>query len=223
MPADVVSSPTDFVLKTDQLQLRRMRTTDIAGVMAIESVSFGPHHWSEDSFFNEMHNQTGRYYVLLSNQWVPPPAAKTAAQAVAQNDPADPALPADALPLVVGYCGYWVVLDEVHWTTVAVSPVLRGKALGELLTAHVVERAMGHSARWVTLEVRATNFNAQNLYYKYGFQTLGVRPKYYQDTDEDALIMTTSDIRSSEYRRRFQWNKKRLEERLGTLPPGFGL
>jgi ribosomal-protein-alanine N-acetyltransferase len=180
---------------TSQLLIRRMRQDDLPGVMEIESVSFGRHHWSEESFLNEMKNQLGRYYTLMNS----------------------------AIPKVIGYCGYWLIFDEVHITTVAVHEEYRGQALGELILVHILDRCMGQSVKWVTLEVRVSNTKAQNLYYKYGFQSVGVRPKYYQDNDEDALIMTTSDILTAQYRSLFNKNKAVLTNMLGGLPEGFGL
>lgn len=177
-----------------QLLIRRMRPADVPEVMEIESVSFGRHHWSEDSFFNEMNNQVGRYYSLIDTS---------------KNR-------------LIGYCGFWLIADEAHITTIAVKPEYRGNALGEVMLVHGMERCLGQSIHWVTLEVRVTNYNAQNLYYKYGFSSVGIRPKYYQDNQEDALIMTTSDIMSESYRGLYKKLKTGLEERLGGLPEGFG-
>lgn len=178
-----------------QMLIRRMRDEDVPAVMKIESVSFGRHHWSDESFFNEMNNQVGRYYSLVNE--------------------------ADNKQLL-GYCGVWQILDEVHVTTVAIDPAMRGMALGEVLLVHIIERAMGQSIKWITLEVRATNYSAQNLYYKYGFRSVGVRPRYYQDNQEDALIMTTSEISSQEYRDLYRTNKEKLIARVGDLPKGLG-
>lgn len=189
------SEPTQFNVQAPQLEVRRMRAQDVPEVMEIESVSFGRHHWSDDSFYNEMNNQVGRYYALIHQD----------------------------LPKLVGYLGFWLIADESHITTVAVRPEYRGNALGELLLVQSLERCMGSSIHWVTLEVRVSNYNAQNLYYKYGFASVGVRPKYYQDNQEDALIMTTPDINSADYRKLYNKLKGELQTRLGGLPRGFGM
>jgi [ribosomal protein S18]-alanine N-acetyltransferase len=189
------SEPKQIKIQASQLEIRRMRPQDVPEVMEIESVSFGRHHWSEDSFYNEMNNQVGRYYVLINND----------------------------LPKLIGYLGFWLIQDEAHITTVAVKPDYRGNALGELMLVQCLERCLASSIHWVTLEVRVTNYNAQNLYYKYGFSSVGVRPKYYQDNQEDALIMTTSSINSDEYRKLYNRLKQELKERLGGFPSGFGM
>ena len=188
------SEPQHLNIQGSQLQIRRMRGQDVPEIMAIESVSFGRHHWSEDSFHNEMNNQVGRYYSLIDT----------------------------SRERLIGYCGFWIVIDEAHITTVAVHPDYRGNALGELMVVQVLERSMAQSIRWATLEVRVSNYSAQNLYYKYGFSSVGTRPKYYQDNQEDALIMTTSDILSESYRNEFRRLKLALQERLHGLPAGFG-
>ena len=179
----------------ENFRIRRMRESDVPGIMAIESVSFGKHHWSADSFKNEMNNNYGRYFVLVD---------------------------AEDESRLYGYCGYWAILDEVHITTVAVSPELRGRSLGEVLVIHMLERCLGSTVHWVTLEVRRSNYSAQNLYYKYGFKSEGVRPKYYQDNREDGIIMTTPDILSESFRETFRDNKAALKERLGAWPIGLG-
>jgi ribosomal-protein-alanine N-acetyltransferase len=183
-----------------------MRSADVPAIMDIESVSFGRHHWSEESFYNEMDNQVGRYYVLLHHPESGPEKSRAAEAS-----------------RIIGYCGFWLIVDEAHVTTVAVHPDYRGQSLGELVLLQILERCLGNSIRWVTLEVRATNYNAQNLYYKHGFVSMGIRPRYYQDNQEDALIMTTPDIASEEQRRLHKSLKHALRDRLGGFPKGFGL
>lgn len=187
------SRPTQ--LQASQLEIRRMRPQDVPQVMEIESVSFGRHHWSDESFYNEISNHVGRYYTLLNPE----------------------------TSQVLGYCGFWLILDEAHITTIAVRPEFRGHALGELMLLQVLDRSMATSIHWATLEVRVSNYNAQNLYYKYGFNSVGVRPRYYQDNQEDALIMTTSNINAEDYRTNYKALKQKLQDRLNGLPKGFGL
>lgn len=181
-----------------QYRIRRMRNADIErpdgkDIMAIESVSFGTHHWSPSSFANELSNHMARYFVLVN----------------AAND-------------ICGYCGLWVIIDEGHITTVAIDPALRGQSLGEVMVVHMLDYAMGQSVKFVTLEVRTSNHPAQNLYYKYGLQSQGVRKNYYQDNQEDALIMTSPNINHENFRATFNTNRQQLIERVGPLPKGLG-
>ena len=100
---------------------------------------------------------------------------------------------------LVGFVGLWYMVDEAHIVAVGVRSEYRGLGLGELLLISAIEQAVEMESRMVTLEVRVSNFIAQNLYKKYKFTERGTRKGYYTDNREDALIMTTSPIRSTTY------------------------
>ncbi|HEY9723699.1 MAG TPA: ribosomal protein S18-alanine N-acetyltransferase [Oscillatoriaceae cyanobacterium] len=100
---------------------------------------------------------------------------------------------------IIGYAGYWLILEEAHVTTIGVDPKFQRRGFGEFLMLHLVEHAERAGAKWVTLEVRASNYGAQKMYEKFGFSSLGRRKGYYQDNNEDALIMWTENISIPEY------------------------
>jgi [ribosomal protein S18]-alanine N-acetyltransferase len=168
-----------------EIQIRKMQNKDIDQIMEIESVSFGSYHWSAKAFGAEITNKLGHYY--------------TAIEKSSQK--------------VVGYCGYWLIFDEAHITTIAVRPEYRGNSLGEFILQKMIESGYSNNAKWFTLEVRASNFSAQNLYYKYGFKSLGLRRRYYQDNNEDALIMWTENINDTKFKDKFQKLVKELDEK----------
>ena len=95
---------------------------------------------------------------------------------------------------VVGYGGMWVMVDEAHITTFAVDPDLRRRRIGERILLALLDVASSRNAREATLEVRLSNLPARRLYEKYGFRPVGLRPRYYSDDNEDALIMTTEPL-----------------------------
>lgn len=95
---------------------------------------------------------------------------------------------------VVGYMGFWLVLDEAHITNLAVHPAFRRRKVGERLVRAVLELAVKLGARRATLEVRAGNEAAQRLYAKFGFRLAAVRRGYYVDNQEDALILWNDDL-----------------------------
>jgi ribosomal-protein-alanine N-acetyltransferase len=97
---------------------------------------------------------------------------------------------------IVAYGGIWLMVDEAHITTFAVDPPWRRQHVGETLLLALLELAIGRQAREATLEVRLSNVPARRLYEKFGFRPVGVRPRYYSDNNEDALIMTTEPLRS---------------------------
>jgi ribosomal-protein-alanine N-acetyltransferase len=95
---------------------------------------------------------------------------------------------------VVGYGGMWLMVDEAHITTFAVDPDHRRQRIGERLLLALLDLASARSAHEATLEVRLSNLAARKLYEKYGFRPVGLRPRYYSDDNEDALIMTTEPL-----------------------------
>jgi ribosomal-protein-alanine N-acetyltransferase len=103
---------------------------------------------------------------------------------------------------IVGFSGIWLLTDEAHITNIAVRQAYQGKGLGELLLIATIDLARELDASTLTLEVRASNEVAQNLYRKYGFTASGVRRGYYLDNREDGIIMTTNNIKSDAFRAR---------------------
>jgi len=91
--------------------------------------------------------------------------------------------------IVMGYGGMWMIMDEAHITNIAVHPDHRGKGYGNFIVEGLIATAKKDGIIRLTLEVRRSNVVAQNLYKKYGFIFCGVRPGYYQDNQEDAIIM----------------------------------
>ena len=90
---------------------------------------------------------------------------------------------------IVGYIGVWFVVDEGHITNVAVHSKYRGKKIGDNLVKEMIQLCKQSNIVAMTLEVRASNSIAQNLYRKYGFKMGGIRKEYYSDNKEDAIIM----------------------------------
>jgi ribosomal-protein-alanine N-acetyltransferase len=90
---------------------------------------------------------------------------------------------------VVGYAGFWLILDEAHVTNIAIMPDNRDGGLGKQLLTVLMELAKTIGAGSMTLEVRVSNSAAQHLYTQLGFVPKGRRRGYYTDTQEDALIM----------------------------------
>ncbi|MCD6289117.1 MAG: ribosomal protein S18-alanine N-acetyltransferase [Anaerolineae bacterium] len=102
------------------------------------------------------------------------------------------------LPPLLGYGGFWLLADEAHICTIASHPDYRGHGLGEWMLLHLMRLARDLKADVVTLEVRVSNKVAQRLYQRTGFRLAGRRHRYYHDTGEDALIMTTPPLSSPE-------------------------
>jgi ribosomal-protein-alanine N-acetyltransferase len=105
----------------------------------------------------------------------------------------------------------WLMVDEAHITTFAVHPAWRRQRVGERLLLAFLDIATDQGAHEATLEVRLSNLPARKLYEKYGFRPVGLRPRYYSDDHEDALIMTTSPLDDPRMRERIARRRAELE------------
>lgn len=91
---------------------------------------------------------------------------------------------------VVGYAGLQSVLDEGYITNIAVRPECRRQGVAKKLLQVFLDFAQGHGLAFLTLEVRASNYDAIALYGSRGFRSVGRRKNYYEHPREDAIIMT---------------------------------
>lgn len=95
---------------------------------------------------------------------------------------------------IAGYAGIWHICDEGHITNIAVHPDYRQNGVGSVLLEQLLEYARKENIVGLTLEVRKSNFPAQGLYRKFGFEDAGCRKAYYADNGEDAIIMWKHNI-----------------------------
>ena len=91
---------------------------------------------------------------------------------------------------ITGVLGFWLMAGEAHIMTVGVRREHRWRGVGQLLLTSAIELAISCNAFAITLEVRRSNTEAISLYAKNGFTERGVRKNYYDETHEDAVIMT---------------------------------
>lgn len=100
---------------------------------------------------------------------------------------------------LVAYGGLWFVLREAHVTNLAVEPRRRRQGLGTAMLLSLCLTARRQSCRVMTLEVRVTNEAAVGLYRTFGFEDRGIRPSYYLDNGEDALIMYQNHLQHDHF------------------------
>jgi len=209
-----------------------MRIEHIPAVSAIEKLSF-PQPWPQNAYRREIAENRMAYYVVarrLADEEIddqpsaapPPNPSQQSGDILGRLSrflrPAEPPRSAQLeaeLRSIVGYAGIWVMTDEAHVTTIASHPNVRGRGVGEFLLVALIHRGMDIGARWMTLEVRASNAVAQNLYRKYTFKEMGVRRRYYSDNGEDALVMWTDALDSDSFLASLDQNERKLAERLG--------
>lgn len=182
-----------------------MRWEDVPAVMAIEHQSFTL-PWSDYTYRHELLENIHSHYIVARR--IDHTAAKRSSLfSRLRNNPR-------AVAPIVGYGGFWLIAEEAHISTIASHPDWRGHGVGELILLSMIERAIEMKAFMVTLEVRVTNSVAQNLYRKYSFEVVGLRPRYYRDNNEDADLMTVDGVQKVEYRQKLQVLKSSLEDQL---------
>jgi [ribosomal protein S18]-alanine N-acetyltransferase len=155
-----------------RVEVTRMRRRHLRGVMAIERQVY-TRPWSPNLFLAEMTEPNNRRYL------------------VARIDKD-----------VVGYGGLICYGEEAHVTNIAVDPAHHRRKVASRLLYELIVNAAEMGAQAVSLEVRVSNWGAQRLYGRFGFHPVGIRRNYYQELNEDALIMWTDDVRSAAYARR---------------------
>jgi len=149
-----------------------MRIDDLPAVHAIELASFDA-PWPPEAYRNDLEtNRLAQYLVARIGDEI------------------------------AAYGGMWLMVDEGHIITFAVHPTWRRQRIGERLLLAFLDLAADRGAHEATLEVRLSNLPARRLYEKYGFRPVGLRPRYYSDNGEDALIMTTDPLASAPMRER---------------------
>ena len=95
---------------------------------------------------------------------------------------------------VVGYLCYWIVFEEVRLMNLAVIESMRNRGIAKSLVATALKTGFVQSAHRAVLEVRASNLAARALYEGFGFRQMAVRPKYYNNPMEDAVLMELDPI-----------------------------
>jgi ribosomal-protein-alanine N-acetyltransferase len=214
-----------------------MRVEHISAVSAIEKLSF-PQPWPQNAYRREIQENRMAHYIVVrrlgdesdaSGPTVEPAEPRESSALLGRlsrllRPPEPPRSPQlqEELRSIVGYAGIWVMTDEAHVTTIASHPRVRGKGVGELLLLALIHRGIEVGARWMTLEVRASNSVAQNLYRKYTFKEMGVRRRYYSDNGEDALVMWTDALDSDSFQTTLDENERKLTHHIGSAEVRLG-
>ncbi|MDV4151470.1 ribosomal protein S18-alanine N-acetyltransferase [Clostridium sp. AL.422] len=138
-----------------------MTSSDVNEVYDISKSSFST-PWSIESINNEINNPLAKYIVAKDED---------------EN-------------LVVGFVGIWIVVGEGSITNIAVHPDYRGMGIGSKLLSSLINLCSDLNCTLINLEVRESNYSAQNLYKKFGFTVDGIRKGYYEDNKENAILMS---------------------------------
>lgn len=141
-------------------ELRAAALADLDAIWAIESAVFGGEAWSREMMREELTADHRAYLALV-----------------------------DGRGAILGYGGLLAVGEEGDIQTIALDPAARGSGQGRRLMNALLDAAATRGVSEVFLEVRADNPVARSLYTSLGFEEIGVRPRYYQPDDVDAVVM----------------------------------
>ena len=143
----------------DNLELSEMTLSDLDTIQDI-LVSEFDNFWSANILRNELQNPNSKYIVAKFNN------------------------------TIVGFGGIWKAVDDIHITDIVVRKNQRNNGIGSVILAKLIEISkFDKDIKALTLEVNSNNIPAQKLYEKFDFKRVGLRKKYYNNTD-DAIIMT---------------------------------
>lgn len=141
------------------LIIRKGNISDVSGIAAIEEACF-PVPWSKESLKRDMETNPRAKYIVAEEE-----------------------------DKIVGYIGWWTIAEEAYINNIAVLPSHQEKSIGSILMKTMIHLSEAEGVKSHTLEVRAGHLKTQYFYEKFGFRSAGVRPGYYEDNGEDAVIM----------------------------------
>jgi [ribosomal protein S18]-alanine N-acetyltransferase len=147
------------------ITVKPISVDEIESIFILDRLCFGG-LWSIDSYRRELTNDNSHFLGVSIDRNLEPDTSG-----------------------IIGFGCFWAILDEAHITLLGVHPQYQRQGLGTLLLSALLDKARSIEMARATLEVRASNQGAIDLYERFGFQTVGRRKKYYQDTGEDGIIM----------------------------------
>jgi len=143
----------------DNVEILVMTISDLESIKDSLLTGFD-NFWNYSIFRNELLNPNSKYIIAKAN-----------------NE-------------IVGFAGIWKSVDDVHITNIVTAKKYRNKNIGSLMLSKLIEMARNEKGiTSITLEVNLNNIPAQKLYEKFDFKVVGIRKKYYNNTD-DAIIYT---------------------------------
>jgi [ribosomal protein S18]-alanine N-acetyltransferase len=151
------------------VELVTLTIDHLEAMVAIDQICFGE-HWSIDTYRRELNSPNSHFIGLREDSGA-----------------------------LMGIGCFWAILDEAHITLLAVHPAWRRQGCGRRILLGLLDRAVKIGMQHSTLEVRGSNQAAIDLYKKMGFESLGWRTKYYQNPEEDAVVMWLRGLQHPEF------------------------
>ncbi len=147
------------LIKEGNIIIEDIKEDDLLDAVEIEKEAFSD-PWTIDMFYSELLNPISLFWGVK-----------------------------DISGRLIGYICFWHVVDEAHVLNLAVHHSFRRKGIGSKILLTSIAYCKKEGIKTVLLEVRRSNKAAQELYEKYGFNVIVVRPRYYKNPVEDALVM----------------------------------
>lgn len=161
--------------KTKNIFIRKMTVADLPQVEALEQASFTT-PWPRGSFEYELRPDSFSICLVAVDQ-----------------------VPGEG-EILCGVIVAWRIVDSLEIGTISVADNYRHLGLGRNLLVQAILLSQEQGVVEAILEVRASNQDALRLYYGLGFETVGIRPGYYEDNNEDALLLTLNPIQFEQMR-----------------------
>jgi ribosomal-protein-alanine N-acetyltransferase len=162
-----------------EIRIRVATAEDIDAMTELDATCFSA-PWSRASFEAELTTNQLAWY-LVAEELLPKREDSEGEMTPEDED--------ERIGLIIGYAGLWAIEDEGHITNVAVHPDYRRMHLGHILVEMLIDQTRKEGLKRFTLEVRVSNAAAIALYEQFGFVSAGLRKGYYEDNNEDAMIM----------------------------------
>ncbi len=207
------------------LELKPLKAEQLPAVVELDKLCFGG-HWTLDGYRRELESTTSHlltlclksanvYHSIQSNYNPETPNNSQLSELTAQQSRAlslsgvATQTEAEIPSQLIGLGCFWSILEEAHITLLAVNPEYQNQGLGKLLFYGLLYLAHHQGLERATLEVRVSNQTALSLYKKFGFQEVGKRRRYYQDTGEDAVILWRNHLATAEFNKiLMEWHQE---------------
>ncbi|MGK7919509.1 MAG: ribosomal protein S18-alanine N-acetyltransferase [Trichodesmium sp.] len=171
------------------ITIQTMSSTDIPLVVELDQLCFGG-LWNAQGYQRELESPNSDLLILVMSQ---------NQQKIASTSSKFESEFSYNHKSIIGIGCLWAILEEAHITILGIHPQYQGLGFGQLLLYTLMNSAWQRGLERATLEVAISNTTALSLYHKFGFQDVGRRRGYYQQTGEDALILWRGHLHDPEF------------------------
>lgn len=180
-----------------ELRLKPLTSEDLQTVVALDQICLGG-LWTLEGYQRELESPNSQILLLST-----PYGTENKAWPNGEKSEA-----------IIGIGCFWSILEEAHITILAIHPDYQGRSLGQFLLYNLLDNALTWGLERATLEVRQSNQVALAIYQKFGFQIAGLRKKYYQNPQEDAMVLWLRGLNRPDFKQQLVGWQQLLYKRL---------